>query len=83
MASNHLTELASTIAENTKVTTEYLISKNIPPPSFEADGLDGVSISPEDKDAFAERSKLVAATRELDDMTVGPKIGLRHLAWNV
>jgi hypothetical protein len=58
MASNRLTELASTIAENTKVITEYLTSKNLPPPSFEADGLDVLSISPEDKDAFAARSKL-------------------------
>jgi hypothetical protein len=56
MASNNLTELARMIAENTKVITEYLISKYIPPPSFESDGLDGLSISPEDKDAFAARS---------------------------
>jgi hypothetical protein len=83
MVSNRLTELASTIAENTKVITEYLTSKNLPPPSFEADGLDGLSISPEDKDASAARSKLVAATRELHDLTVGPKEILRHLAWNV
>jgi hypothetical protein len=57
MASNHLTELASTIAENTKVITKYLTSKNTPPPSFEADGLDGLSIFPKDKDAFAARSR--------------------------
>jgi hypothetical protein len=63
MASNNLTELARMIAENTKVITEYLISKYISPPSFESDGLDGLSISPEDKDAFAARSKLVSANQ--------------------
>lgn len=83
MASNRLTVLANTIAESTKIITEYLASKNLPVPSFDVNGLTELSISPADKEAWTARSKEVAATKELHDLTVGPKESLRHLAWDV
>ncbi|KAH8592329.1 hypothetical protein B0O99DRAFT_630306 [Bisporella sp. PMI_857] len=81
-ALTRITELASEIAENTKIITEYLAAKNIEVPSFDEDGLTELAISPVDKGASTARSKLVAATKELHDLTVGPKESLRHLAWN-
>ncbi|CZR64269.1 related to sterigmatocystin 7-O-methyltransferase precursor [Phialocephala subalpina] len=82
MASNRLTELANAISENTKIITDYLASKNLSAPSLDADGLVELPISPADKDAWTARSKLVAATKELQVLTVGPKESLRHLAWD-
>lgn len=83
MATTRLTELANAISENTKIITEYLAAKNLSGPSFDADGLTELPISPADKDAWTARSKVVAATRELQALTVGPKESLRHLAWDV
>jgi hypothetical protein len=83
MAVAHITELASAITENAKIITDYLSSKNLPAPSFDVDGLSELPISPADGDAYVARSKLVAATKELHDLTVGPKESLRHLAWDV
>ena len=83
MVAIRITELASAITENTKIITEYLSSKNLSAPSFDVDGLSELPISPADGDAYTARSKLVAATKELHDLTVGPKESLRHLAWDV
>ncbi|PVH87919.1 S-adenosyl-L-methionine-dependent methyltransferase [Cadophora sp. DSE1049] len=82
MATARLTELANVIAESTKIITQYLESKNLSAPSFDVDGLTELSISPADKEAYSARSKLVAATKELHDLAVGPKESLRHLAWD-
>ncbi len=83
MAATRLTELANSISENTKILTDYLAFKNLSAPSFDADGLTELPISPADKEAWTARSKLVAATKELQVLTVGPKESLRHLAWDV
>ena len=83
MALNRFAELADEISSNTKIITKYLTEKNITAPSFDEDGLTELAISPEDKEAYVARSRLVAATQELHDLTVGPKESLRHLAWNV
>lgn len=83
MAATRLTELANVISENTKIITEYLESKNVSAPTFDVDGLTELPISPADKDAWAARSKVVAATKELQALTVGPKETLRYLAWDV
>lgn len=80
---SRFTELATTIADNTKILTAHISSKNLTAPSFSVDGLTELPISPADKDAYAARSKIIAATQELHDLTVGPKESLRHLAWNV
>ena len=83
MASNRITELSGSIAENSRIVTDYLASKNLPAPSFDVDGLTELSISPVDKEAFAARSNLIAATKELHDLVLGPKEALRHLSWDV
>jgi hypothetical protein len=83
MAVNRFTELATTIAENTKTVTDYLTSKGLSAPSFDVDGLDEFPIPPNDKEAFTARLNVIAATKELHDLAVGPREGLRYLAWDV
>lgn len=83
MGSNRITELSGAIAENSKVITDYLAARNLPAPSFDVDGLTELAISPADPEAFAARSNLIAATKELHDLVLGPKEHLRHLAWDV
>ena len=83
VASNHITELSGKIAENSKIITDYLVARNLPAPSFNVDGLTELAISPADKKAFAARSNLIATTKELHDLILGPKESLRHLAWDV
>jgi hypothetical protein len=79
----HLTTLANTITENIKIITDYLTTRNLSAPSFDIDGLAELQISPVDREAWAARSKVVAATKELHDLTIGPKESLRNLAWDV
>jgi hypothetical protein len=83
MTSNRITELSGSIAENSKIITNYLAARNLPAPSFDVDGLTELAISPADAEAFAARSSLIAATKELHDLIMGPKESLRHLAWDV
>jgi len=83
MAVNRLSELATTIAENTKIATHYHTSKGLSAPSFDVDGLDEFPIPDGDKEAFAARLNVIAATKELHDLTVGPREGLIYLSWDV
>lgn len=82
MAVSRRSELATTIAENTKIVTHYLTSKGPSAPSF-VDGLDEFPIPDGDKEAFAARFNVIAATEELHDLTVGPREGPRYLPWDV
>jgi hypothetical protein len=82
LPSTRIGELAEEISLTSKIITEYLAIRGLPPPSFDEDGFTELSISPADTEAYTARSKLVAATKELHDLAVGPKESLRHLAWN-
>ncbi|KAH8902067.1 S-adenosyl-L-methionine-dependent methyltransferase [Coniochaeta sp. PMI_546] len=77
-----MTRLAEEIAEKTKIVTDYLSSKGLEAASLDADGLAEFPISPEDDVPFKARLDLVAATKELYDISLGPKEGLRYLAWD-
>lgn len=80
---DRLTSLSNEIAKNTKILTEYLSSKDLEAPSFDVNGLTEFPISPNDEVPFKARLELIAATKELHDLTLGPKEGLRYLAWDV
>jgi hypothetical protein len=45
--------------------------------------LDEFPISPADEEPYKARLKIIAATKELHDLSLGPKEGLRYLAWDV
>lgn len=80
---DRLTDLSNEIAQNTKILTEYLSSKGLEAPSFDVNGLTEFSISPNDEAPLKARLELIAATKELHDLALGPKEGLRYLAWDV
>jgi hypothetical protein len=73
MAVNRLSELSTTISENTKIVSDYLTSKGLSAPSFDVDGLDEFAISSSDKQAFTARLNVIAATKELHDLSSGTK----------
>ena len=78
-----MTTLATQIAEKTKIITEYLNAKGLEAASFDADGLAEFPIPPEDEGPSKARLELVALTKELHDIALTPKEGLRYLAWDV
>jgi hypothetical protein len=80
---DRMTQLSSDIAKNTKIITEYLSSKGLEAASFDVNGLDEFPISPTEDVPFKARLDLIAATKELHDVALGPKEGLRYLAWDV
>ncbi|KAK3937964.1 S-adenosyl-L-methionine-dependent methyltransferase [Diplogelasinospora grovesii] len=77
-----MTTLAKEISDKTTVITEYLTSKGLEAASYDVNGLAEFPIPPEDAIPFKARLELAAATRELYDISVGPKQGLRDLAWD-
>jgi hypothetical protein len=78
-----MTNLSNDIAKNTKIITEYLSSKGLEAASFDVNGLDEFPIPPTDEAPFKARLELIATTKELHDIALGPKEGLRYLAWDV
>jgi hypothetical protein len=83
MALNTLTQLSNEIAANTKIVTDYLESKGLAAPSFDVNGLDEYPIPPTEEAPFKARLKLISLTKEMHDLALGPKEGLRLLAWDV
>jgi hypothetical protein len=80
---NRLTALSTEIAGKTKIITDYLSSKGLEAASFDVNGLYEFPISSEDEEPFNARLELIAATRELHAIVLGPKEFLRSLAWDV
>lgn len=78
-----MTQLSNDIAKNSKIITDYLSSKGLEAASFDVNGLDEFPIAPSDEVPFKARLELIAATKELHDVALGPKEGLRYLAWDV
>lgn len=79
---NRMTVLAKEISEKTTIITGYLTSKGLEAASFDVNGLAEFPIPPENEIPFKARLDLAAATKELHDISVGPKESLRSLAWD-
>jgi hypothetical protein len=79
---NRMTALAKEISEQTAIITDYLSSKGLEAASYDVNGLAEFPIPPEDEVPFKARLDLAAATKELYDISVGPKQALRDLAWD-
>ncbi|XWW98370.1 hypothetical protein V2A60_006370 [Cordyceps javanica] len=78
----HLATLAEAIQTKTALLTSSLDEKRLDAPSFELGGSTNFpldEVDPKDKDT---RSELIALTKELHDLLVGPKDALRNFAWN-
>ncbi|KAF8850350.1 S-adenosyl-L-methionine-dependent methyltransferase [Acephala macrosclerotiorum] len=77
-----ITALSHEISKNSKILTDYLAEKGLEAASFDTDGLAEWPISPDHEEPFKARLSLIAATKELHDLSLGPKEGLRYLAWD-
>jgi len=79
---NRMTTLAKEISEKTTIIVDYLTSRGLEAASFDVNGLAEFPIPPEDDVPFKARLDLAAATKELHDISVGPKESVRNLAWD-
>ncbi|KAL7949491.1 S-adenosyl-L-methionine-dependent methyltransferase [Trichoderma barbatum] len=70
------------IVAKTKIITDHLTAKGLDAASFDVDGLAEFPISQDDEEPYKARLDLIALTKELHDIALGPKEGLRYLAWD-
>lgn len=75
--------LASEITEKTQIVTDYLESKGLEAASYDVDGLADFPIPVTDAVPYMARLDLVAATRELYLISIGPKKMLQEAVWTV
>lgn len=76
-----MTELADTISRETAKLERYMRENGLPMPSFDVDAADDFPKLPED----IQRSRLevIHATKQLRDLTVGPRESVRWGVWEV
>ncbi|KAL6864006.1 S-adenosyl-L-methionine-dependent methyltransferase [Trichoderma novae-zelandiae] len=77
-----MTDLAQQIAAKTKIITDHLTANGLDAASFDVDGLAEFPISQDDEGPYEARLDLISLTKELHDIALGPKEGLRYLAWD-
>lgn len=80
---NRLTTLSKEIEEKTLVLTDDLRAKGLEAPSFHPDGLADFPLAQLGPEAKKARMEVIALTKELHDLTLGPREGLKTLAWDV
>jgi hypothetical protein len=78
-----MTLLSQEIAAKTKIITDHLTAKGLDAASFDVNGLAEFPISQDDEEPYKARLELISLTKELHDIALGPKEGLRYLAWDV
>lgn len=78
-----LTTLSKAIDEKTRILTSTLRAKGLAAPSFQAGGLPDFPFTDADTEAVKARQEVVALTQELHDLVLGPREGLKNLAWDV
>lgn len=78
-----MTTLSEEISAKTKIITNHLTAKGLDAASFDFNGLVEFPISQDDEEPYNARLDLIALTKELHDIALGPKEGLRYLAWDV
>lgn len=79
----HLTALSEAIQAKTTLLANSLNAKHIDAPSFELNGSASFPLDKLDIQDKTTRDELIALTKELHDLLVGPKDTLKNLAWNV
>lgn len=84
---SRLLKLSEVIARNTRLLNGYLTANKLPQPSFAVDAPgDGIIIAkdePKRMELERARKQLVSATKELHDLSVGPRESVRTQAWDV
>lgn len=78
---DRLTTLSKDIEEKTRYLTDALRSKGLDAPSYKANGLSDFPLT--EFEAVKTRQELVALTKELHDLVLGPRETLKNMAWEV
>ncbi|ATY59545.1 O-family 2 [Cordyceps militaris] len=78
----HLAALSETIRTKTALFTKSLNEKHLDAPSFKLGGRASFDLNEFDTQDKDTRNELIALTKELHDLLVGPKDTLKNLAWN-
>ncbi|KAI1110206.1 S-adenosyl-L-methionine-dependent methyltransferase [Nemania sp. NC0429] len=73
MATSRIVELASRIASNTAKINDYLLSQNLPTPSFDVDGPRETLIPKDEVSIEAARVAIIDDTLELRRLVLGPR----------
>ncbi|KAH7153612.1 S-adenosyl-L-methionine-dependent methyltransferase [Dactylonectria macrodidyma] len=76
-----LTALSQEISQKTKIITDFLTAKGLDAASFDVNGLAEFPIKPSDEEPYMARLDLIALTKELHDVALGPSESVRYLAW--
>ncbi|PON27705.1 O-methyltransferase [Trichoderma gamsii] len=76
---DRMTTLSKDIEEKTRYLTDALRSKGLDAPSYKANGLSDFPLT--EVEAVRTRQELVALTKELHDLVLGPRETLKNMAW--
>ncbi|CAM1505847.1 Fc.00g114840.m01.CDS01 [Cosmosporella sp. VM-42] len=77
-----LTDLSREIEGNTLRLAHGLSTNGLEAPSFDAGGLADFPLADIDEETLEARNKLISLTRELHHHVLGPREGLKTLAWD-
>lgn len=73
MATSRIVELSNRIAANTAKLDEYLVSYNLPTPSFDEDGPQDTLVPKDELETEAARVAIIDDTQELRRLALGPR----------
>jgi hypothetical protein len=73
MTSSRIVELSTRIAANTTKLNEYLVSHDLPTPSFDIDGPKDNLVPKEELEVEAARVAIIDDTQELRRLVLGPR----------
>ncbi|KAL7931591.1 S-adenosyl-L-methionine-dependent methyltransferase [Trichoderma chlorosporum] len=79
---DRLTVLSKEIEEKTRILTDSLRARGLGAPSYEADGLPDFPLAGLNDEAIKAREDIVALTKELHDLVLGPRECLKTMAWD-
>ncbi|KAL7941177.1 S-adenosyl-L-methionine-dependent methyltransferase [Trichoderma barbatum] len=78
---DRLTILSRDIEEKTRILTDTLRAKGLEAPSYQANGVSDFPLAEIGDEAIKARQEIVALTKELHDLVLGPRESLKTMAW--
>ncbi|KAM0259370.1 hypothetical protein ACHAQJ_003402 [Trichoderma viride] len=80
---DRLTTLSREIEEKTRILTDALRAKGLEAPSYQANGLSDFPLTELDEETIKAKQEVVALTKELHDLVLGPRESLKNMAWEM
>ncbi|PNP55793.1 hypothetical protein THARTR1_04013 [Trichoderma harzianum] len=79
---DRLTILSKAIEDKTRILANKLRAKGLEAPSYQANGLSDFPLNEVDDEAIKARQEIIALTKELHDLVLGPREWLKTMAWD-